>query len=119
MPPPADLVQRLQEAVLAKDRETLEQLVDPGFALTGSAALGLLDKEQWIDAALEFAWDAFDFEESRTIDLESTAVVITRLRQRGRWKGQDIGGRFLLVDLFRRFEEVWRLVSRYAERLAD
>lgn len=116
---PSDLVRRLQAAVLTKDRETLEQLVDPGFALTGSAALGLLDKRQWIDSALEFAWEAFDFEESSTIDLESTAVVISRLRQRGRWKGRDISGRFLLVDVCRRLEGDWLLVSRYAERLPD
>lgn len=118
-PLPADSVLRLQAAVLAHDRETLERLVGPGFALTGSAALGVLDRRQWIDSALEFAWEAFDFDETSTIDLGPTAIVVSRLRQRGSWKGTDISGRFLLVDVCRRFEEDWQLVSRYAERLAD
>ena len=116
---PAELVRRLQAAVLEHDAATLDELVASDFGLTGSPALGLLNKQEWIAAALEFSWDSFEFEEMQTVELGHTTAVISHVRQRGTWNGRDIGATFLLIDVWREATAGWQLVSRYAERSGD
>jgi len=114
-----DLLSSVQDAVLGHHRDVLDRLVADDFGLTGSAALGLLDKERWIDAAIDFAWRSFEIESVGVSGHSDRAVIESTLRQTGEWNGRAIDGRFFVVDVWRRHGDAWQLASRYAERLGD
>ena len=110
------LERELQEAVRVHDRERLGDLVDDAFTLTGSAALGVLNKRQWIEIAVDVDWFAFSFEGFHSRPLGSLVVVSATIAQRASRHGTDYSGTFDLVDVWRPDAGRWRLLSRFAFR---
>jgi hypothetical protein len=103
----------LVRAVQAHDRSRLEELLAREFTLDGAA--GRLDREQLLDAAEgRYAIDEFSYDEIDPDVYGSTAVVVSRYRQRASLAGEDVSSRLRITDVWVRREGRWQIVRRHA-----
>ena len=72
---PGGQTNRLQDAVRRHDRSLFDRLVSDGLAFVSGRALGRLDKQGWITAALRIEWDRFAVSIARVVDLGDVVIV--------------------------------------------
>ena len=117
---PASETNRLQEAVRRHDRPVLEQLVSDRFIFISGRALGRLDKQRWIAAALRVDWQGFAVEVARVVDLGDVVIVDQDIEQEivapPDWApGAPTHTRWTTTDVWVAEAGTWRLASRHPE----
>jgi ketosteroid isomerase-like protein len=108
-----ELSRELVRAVQAHDSTRLEELLAEEFTLDGAA--GQLDR-QGLLAAAEGAYEIEDFayEEIDPDVFGSTAVVVSRYRQRATLGGRDLSLAMRVTDVWVRRDGRWQIVRRHA-----
>ena len=114
---------RLQDAVRRHDRPLLEQLLSDRFAFVSGLALGRLDKEGWIAAALRVEWQRFATDIARVVDLGNVVIVDHDVEQEmtapPEWApGAPTHTRWITTDVWVAESGIWRLASRHPELTA-
>ena len=102
-----------------RDESTLRNVLADEFTLTSSLSKGnLVDKEEWIDKAMNhYECREFSIEKLRVHLYENTAVVNISFRQEAMANGKDWSGDFLLTDVWVRKNDQWQVVCRHASWL--
>lgn len=113
------LTLELQDAVCSHDRARLESLVAEDFALAGSSRLGALNRQGWIEAAMEVQWRPFELIEFEVTAYSDIAIVMHRLQQTATLGGEDISSTWLTVDTWWRSGRSWQIAGRCARRRTD
>jgi hypothetical protein len=117
---PGGETERLQDAVRRHDRPLLEQLLSDRFAFVSGRALGRLDKERWIAAALRVEWRSFAVAIVRVIDLGDVVIVDLDIEQEmtappGWAPDAPTHSRWNTTDVWVTESGTWRLASRHPE----
>lgn len=120
---PAGDTNRLQGAVRRHDRPLLDQLVSDRFVFVSGRALGRLDKEGWITAALRVNWESFAVSIARVVELGDVVVVDHDIEQQmtappGWAPAVPTNTRWTTTDVWVRESATWRLASRHPEMTA-
>jgi ketosteroid isomerase-like protein len=115
----ARLEQEWMEAMQARDRERLEELVADRFRFT---AIHLnpepMSREQWMGAAMEgyrittFAYEAMDVEV-----FGDTGVIHARYSQIASYATVNLSNVFRLTDVWSRIDGRWQVVARHSSVL--
>jgi ketosteroid isomerase-like protein len=111
------LQDRWMQAWRERDRETLEQLLAPDFALVVSARPSQsVPRAAWLPAALSgYSCDAFEYRDMQMRDFGDFVVVSSIGVQRATAFGVDRSGEFFLTDLWRpRTDGTWQVFARYS-----
>ena len=111
------LQDRWMQAWRERDRETLEQLLAPDFALVVSARPSQsVARAAWLPAALSgYSCDAFEYRDMQMRDFGDFVVVSSIGVQRATAFGVDRSGEFFLTDLWRpRTDGTWQVFARYS-----
>ena len=107
------LARAWMEAVQEHDRERLEELLAEEFTLVG--VVGELGRTEWIEtAATVYELEEFIFEEIEVEVYGSAAVLSSRYRQVARIGERDLGGDYLITDVWVRRDGRWQVVRRHA-----
>jgi len=109
------LARTWMEAVQEHDRERLEELVAEEFTVAGP--LGEIGRAEWLEtAATTYELDEFVYEEIEVEVYGTAAVLSSRYRAVARIGDQELGGDFLLTDVWVRRDGRWQVVRRHATR---
>ncbi len=111
--------EELQHAVRVHDRVKVEELVAKDFRLTNPKGLGVVGRAEWIDyATRRFTWDKeFEFSDVSVHQYGDSAVVISKVKQRGNFEGKDVSGEFFSFDVWVKGGGRWQIVSRHSDRI--
>ncbi len=108
-----ELSNELVRAVQRHDRDRLEELLADEFTLDGAA--GQLDREGLLEASAgAYEIEDFSYEEIDPDVYGSTAVVVSRYRQRATLSGRDVSLRLRVTDVWVRRDGRWQIVRRHA-----
>ena len=115
----ARLEQEWMEAMQARDRARLDELVAPGFRFT---AIHLnpepMTREQWMGAALEgYHITTFAYEEMEIDVFGDTAVIHARYSQIASYATVNLSNVFRLTDVWSRIDGRWQVVARHSSVL--
>lgn len=122
-----DRIVRLQDAVVAHDRDSLEAWVSERMIWVLPQAHNTRGKHDWIDASCSITWNWFDVRICREIDLGGTRLVEAWIRQQ-REPTEDelaqgtrapIAAEGVVVDLWAVEDGDWRLIARHPQRAQD
>lgn len=114
----------LMTAVKDHDRTGMETLLSPDYKLTSSDSSGaLVSRQGYIAGSMNP--DYLQAEEFKFLDLQAepiTADVVlvrSKLYWASRFRGRPWKANFLMSDIWRKEEGVWRLVARHSSYPAD
>ena len=115
----ARLEQEWMEAMQARDRERLEELVADGFRFT---AIHLnpepMTREQWMGAAMEgYRITTFAYEEMDVDVFGDTGVIHARYSQIASYATVNLSNVFRLTDVWSRIDGRWQVVARHSSVL--
>jgi ketosteroid isomerase-like protein len=115
----ARLEQAWMEAMQARDRERLEELVADGFRFT---AIHLnpepMSREQWMGAAMEgYRITTFAYEEMDVEVFGDTGVIHARYSQIASYATVNLSNVFRLTDVWSRIGGRWQVVARHSSVL--
>lgn len=119
-----DRIRRLQDAVVAHDRDSIEAWLSDQMIWVMPRSDNTRGKQEWIDASCSITWDWFDVRISREIDLGNTRLVEAWIGQQRQPTDQEvaqgtqtpIAAEGVVVDLWTLEDGVWRLIARHPQR---
>lgn len=114
------LEKQMLEAVQKKDKTALQTM------LTDECAVHLPDSDpmpcdEWVDSVMskDFILKSFLVRQVSVADLGTADVVSYDRIQESTFKGQDDGGEFYVVDLWKQAGENWKLSDRYVSKVGS
>jgi hypothetical protein len=112
-----DLERRLNEATRKKDLNALGLLLHDDFVVISTFSFAeFTHRNRWIENLLAMEIEAFSLDVARIKIYPGAAVVNCR----GNWKvalrGRDLGGAFILTDVWINNKDVWQVVIRHASQ---
>lgn len=114
------LEKQMMQAVQKKDKTALKAM------LTDQTAIHMPDADplagdDWVDSVMskDFALNAFGIRQVDVADLGTAAVVAYDRIQDSRFKGKSDGGEFLVVDLWKKDGDNWKLADRYVSKVSS
>jgi uncharacterized protein DUF4440 len=112
-----DLERRLNEATRKKDLNALGLLLHDDFVVISTFSFAeFTPRNRWIENLLAMEIEAFSLDVARVRIYPGTAVVNCR----GNWKvslrGRDLGGAFILTDVWISNKDAWQVVVRHASQ---
>ena len=115
----ARLEQEWMEAMQARDRARLDELVAPGFRFTAiHLSAEPMTREQWMGAALEgYYITTFAYEEMAIDVFGDTAVIHARYSQIASYATVNLSNLFRLTDVWSRIDGRWQVVARHSSVL--
>lgn len=108
------LEKQLLEAVQRKDNAALKGLLTDDFAVRMPDA-DPMAADEWIDSVMskDFNLKSFLVRQVDAVDLGDAAIVKFDRVQQSTLKGQNDGGEFYVVDIWRKAGDSWKLSDRY------
>ena len=102
----------------ASDREALEEIMAPDFALiVSSAPTQPLPRDKWLALAQAgYVCESFQYKDQVVRFFGDTAVVSSIMEQRASVHGHDRSGEFFLTDIWRLEGGSWRVCARYSSK---
>jgi len=112
-----ELERRFSEATRKKDLNALGLLLHDDFAVISTFSFAeFTPRNRWIENLLAMEIEAFNLDVAWVQVYTSTAVVHCR----GNWKvslrGRDLGGAFVLTDVWISNKDAWQVVVRHASQ---
>ena len=122
-----DRMQRLQDAVLAHDRDSIDACVSDQMIWVMPLPDNTRGKQEWIHASCSITWDWFDIRVSREIDLGNTRIVEAWISQQRQPTTEEvakgtqapIAAEGIVVDAWTLEDGDWRLISRHPQRAQE
>lgn len=122
-----DRIQRLQDAVVAHDRDAIGAWVSDKMIWVMPVVDNTRGKQEWIDASCSITWDWFDIRVSREIDLGDTRIVEAWIGQQrqptteeaARGMRAPIAAEGVVVDAWTLEDGEWRLIARHPQRAQE
>ena len=107
---------RWMQAWIEQDRDRLEAILAPDFALIVSAAPGRgMDRETWLRTCVDYRCTSFEYRDVQIRDLGSVAVMSAIADQQAALNGVDRSGSFWLTDIWRPAGSFgWQVCARYS-----
>ena len=114
------LEKQLLEAVQKKDKAALQAVLTDDFAIHMPDA-DPLPAEDWLDSVMskDFNLKRFIVRRMNVADLETAAVVSYDRLQESTFRGQNDGGEFYVVDLWRKDGDNWKLADRHVVKVSS
>ncbi len=117
-------MQRLQHAVVAHDRDSIDAWVSDQMIWVMPLSDNTRGKQEWIDASCSITWDWFDIRVRREIDLGNTRLVEAWVRQQRQPTDEEkaqgthtpVAAEGVVVDLWTLERGDWRLIARHPQR---
>ena len=98
-----------------RDRDALERIIAPEFALTSARSDRLMPREVWLETAMTRASaHSFEYDDFRVDVFGDAAVVRSRMSQEATVDGQPWDGTFMLTDVWIRRDGRWQVVARHS-----
>ena len=112
----AKLEKRLGDAIVARDRVTLESLLANDFELRTSHSGGELTlRDDWLEAATTtYRMRTYRIRRLASRRFRETAVVSFFYEQQASFQGKDISGDFFIVDVWQNTGSDWKIAARYS-----
>jgi ketosteroid isomerase-like protein len=111
---------QMLQAAQKKDKAVL------GAMMTEDCSIHLpnadpLDGEDWVDSVMnkDFVLKSFVVRQMTVADLGNAAVVSYDRIQESTYKGQNDGGEFYVVDLWKKDGDSWKLSDRYVSKVSS
>lgn len=115
MPTLADAIAQFDRCVQERDRSTAETLLDSTYALVLVApSRAVMPRERWLDVLPDYVVHEYVVEEQIVDEDRDHGAVLTRVRMRATALGEDRSGVFVISDIWRKFDGVWRLWRRHS-----
>lgn len=114
------LEKQLLEAVQKKDKAALQAMLTDEFAIHMPDA-DPLASEDWLDSVMskDFILKRFVLRQMSVADLGGAAVVSYDRLQESTFAGQNDGGEFYVVDLWKKDGENWKLADRHVAKVGS
>jgi len=112
-------IESFERCVNERDAVAAADVLDDGYALIlvqpNTAAM---PRERWLEVLGDYVVHDYEVQE-RTIDVDGDcAAVLQRVAMRATVLGEDRSGVFVLSDIWRRRDGVWRVWRRHSTPLA-
>lgn len=115
-----DLETKWMNAWKNKDEITARELLADEFTLTSSLSNQLVNKEGWINKAINnYHCRNFEFKEIQTRVYGDTAILNIIYNQQATANDKDWSGDFLLTDVWVKKDEKWQVVTRHSSWLQN
>jgi ketosteroid isomerase-like protein len=113
------LERQLLEAVQKKDTAAIKALLTDDFSVRMPDA-DPLPVDDWLDSVMskDFNLKSFAVRQVDAVDLRDAAIVKFDRVQQSTFKGQNDGGEFYVVDIWRKAGDSWKLSDRYVSLLS-
>ena len=112
-----DLRHQWFEAIKNRDKQTLNQILDEGFAFTDDEG-NVYSRSQYIDAVMNaIKVESYSLDDVATRVVGDTGVVTTRCTGKLTVEGQDAGGVSRYTDTFVRRLGKWRAIASQNTRI--
>jgi ketosteroid isomerase-like protein len=113
------LTDKITAAKIKRDVPTLERILDDDFVFTNPAG-PFANKTEYLDGARA---DTATYESVANYDqvvriYGDAAVVAGITTVKGRYDGQEIGGRFRFTNMFVKREDKWQCIATHLTRIA-
>ena len=110
------LEKRLGDAIVARDRVTLESLLANDFELRTSHSGGELTlRDDWLEAATTtYRMRTYRIRRLASRRFRETAVVSFFYEQQASFQGKDISGDFFTLDVWQNTGSDWKIATRYS-----
>ncbi len=115
-----DLEKKMLQAVQKKDKAALQSM------MTDQCTVHLPDadpmySDDWLDSIMnkDFALKSFLIRQMSVADLGTAMVVSYDRVQESTYKGQNDGGEFYVVDLWKKDGDNWKLSDRYVSKVGS
>ncbi|HEY5030197.1 MAG TPA: nuclear transport factor 2 family protein [Candidatus Angelobacter sp.] len=114
------LENQMLQAVQKKDKAALQALLADDFTIEIPDA-DPLPGDDWLDSvtAKDYALKSFVVRQMSVIDLGDAAVVKFDRIQEAVFKAQPDNGEFLVVDLWKKSGDSWKLANRYVAKVSS
>lgn len=108
----------LQECIERRDRPAAERVLDEEYALVlVHPAPVTMPRERWLDMLPEYRVHSYHVEEA-VVDADGdVAVVLQRVHMTATVIDADRSGTFVITDVWRRRQDVWKLWRRHSTPL--
>ncbi|HUR14173.1 MAG TPA: DUF4440 domain-containing protein [Mycobacteriales bacterium] len=106
----------LQDAVLRHDHVYLENACSDQMLWSMPSRDNQRGKRAWIDASCAVAWDWFEVDVLRQLDVGQVVVVESWIRQQYTLNGAQVVGEGVVVDVWALEDSTWRVVARHPQR---
>lgn len=106
-------------AVQKKDKPGLEALLTDDFEISMPDADPLAG-DDWVDSVManDFNLKSYIIRQVSVADLGESAVVKFERVQKATYKGNNEGGEFFVVDLWKKTGDSWKLANRYVAKVS-
>jgi hypothetical protein len=112
-----DLERRLNEATRKKDLNALGLLLHDDFVVISTFSFAeLTPRNRWIENLLAMEIEAFNLDVTRVKIYPGAAVVTCRGIWKVKLRGRDLGGAFVLTDVWINNKDTWQVVIRHASQ---
>ena len=113
-----DLEQRIEmflRCINERDAAVAEDVLDPDYALiVVQPAPAVMPRPRWLEVLADYVVDEYDVQERR-LDVDGDcAAMVHRVFMRATVLGQDRSGLFVISDVWRRRDGVWRVWRRHS-----
>ena len=109
--------ERWMKAWQRQDRDSLDQLLAPDFALVISTAPHYhFGRKAWLDLAVgSYVCTQFAYEHIQFHRISSDVVVMSAIADQEAQLGpEDRSGRFFVTDIWKRSSQGWKVCARYS-----
>ncbi len=97
-----------------QDRQALEAILAPEFALTSARTDQLVDRAGWLGMLDRVKNESFQYSDFRIDVFGDAAVVRSRLTQVATVDDQRWDATFMLTDVWIRRDDRWQVVARHS-----
>lgn len=114
------LEKQLLEAVQKKDKAALQAMLTDEFTIHMPDA-DPLASDDWLDSVMskDFTLKRFIIRQMSVADLGNAAVVSYDRLQESSFAGQNDGGEFYVVDLWKKDGDNWKLADRHVAKVGS
>lgn len=112
-------IEAFERCVNERDAVAAADVLDDGYALVlVQPNAATMPRERWLEVLGDYVVHDYEVQE-RTIDVDGDcAAVLQRVAMRATVLGEDRSGVFVLSDIWRRRDGVWRVWRRHSTPLA-
>lgn len=108
-------MQRFDDAVMQRHRQTAEQVLDDDYALAlVHPSPAQMPRARWLEVLEDYHVHSYSVVEQRVDESDGLAVVLSKVQMRATVLGDDRSGTFVISDVWRLRDGRWRVWRRHS-----